>query len=201
MRLCGADWLHVDVMDGHFVPNLTLGAPVVKSLRRVTPLPLDVHLMIDNPGRFADDFIDAGADILTFHLEAVPDEREARRLLNQIREKGVRPAVSIKPATPAEAVFPLLDLTSLVLVMTVEPGFGGQSLIESTLPKVERLRAELDRRELPADLEVDGGINAGNLPRAARAGANAFVAGSAVFGAPDPAAAISEMRAGAADIP
>lgn len=201
MERSGADWLHVDVMDGHFVPNITIGAPVVKSLRRETTLPLDIHLMIDDPGRFVDDFADAGADILTFHLEAVQDEREARGLLEDIKKRGVRPAVSIKPGTPAEKVFPLLDLASMVLIMTVEPGFGGQSLIESTLEKVTQLRAECDRRALPTDLEVDGGIQAGNIARAARAGANVFVAGSAIFGAPDPAAAIRALRAAAADIP
>lgn len=187
----GADLLHIDVMDGHFVPNITVGIPVIVSLRRVTRIPFDVHIMVDNPGRLAGDFIRAGADILTFHYEAEPD---AEGLARRIRSLGGRPGVSIRPGTPARVLFPLLDEVAMVLVMTVEPGFGGQKLIPSCLLKVEELRRECRRRGLATDIEVDGGITADTVGEAARRGANVFVAGSAVFHRADPAGAVEELR-------
>lgn len=196
MEQAGADLLHVDVMDGHFVPNITIGAPVVRSLRRCVGIPLDVHLMIDDPQRYLSDFASAGADILTIHLEAAGDDPAG--VLRRIRSLGVKPCISVKPATPVETVFPLLGEVDMVLIMTVEPGFGGQKLIEDTLPKIVSLHAELQRRGLDADIQVDGGVNAGNIGRLSRAGANVFVAGSAIFGAPDARVAIDGLRAACA---
>lgn len=195
MEAAGADLLHIDVMDGHFVPNLTFGAPVIKCLRPISPLPFDVHLMIDSPEKLLDDFIGAGADILTVHYEA---SDRIGPVIERIREAGIKPCVSIKPTTPARAVFPLLEKVSMVLVMTVEPGFGGQKLIEDTLGKVSGIREECRRRDLEMEIQVDGGITPENIGRAARAGANVFVAGSAVFRAPDPALAVRTLRNNAA---
>ena len=190
----GADLLHIDVMDGHFVPNLTIGAPVVASLRKAAGLPFDVHLMIDNPGRFIGDFAAAGADILTFHYEAQAD---AAPLIEDIRRSGARPGISIKPGTPPEVLFPLLDRLSMVLVMTVEPGFGGQALMPACLTKIDVLRRECARRGLNTDIEVDGGITAETAAAVARAGANVLVAGSAIFHSDDPGRVIGELRAAA----
>ena len=187
----GADMLHVDVMDGHFVPNISLGPPVIKSLRAASGMPFDVHLMIDDPSGYLDSFIDAGSDIVTFHLEA---ERDPGKLIKRILAAGKKPSVSIKPGTPAEKVYPYLDDLSMVLVMTVEPGFGGQKLIESCLEKARALRAEADRRGLDLDIEADGGINADNIGRVAASGVNVFVAGSAVFHAKDPAKAVAQLK-------
>ena len=183
----GADYVHVDVMDGLFVPNITIGIPVVAAIRGITELPLDVHLMIDRPIRYVERFCDAGADILTVHVEA-DSEENTRRALEIIRDLGVRPAVCVKPRTPAEAVLPFLDLCSLILVMTVEPGFGGQSFMADMMPKVEKIRAYINEKNPACELEVDGGVNEQTAEVCKAAGANVLVAGSAYFKAADKAA-------------
>jgi ribulose-phosphate 3-epimerase len=187
----GADYIHIDVMDGHFVPNLTIGPLVVEAVRKVTALPLDVHLMIENPDRYIADFAQAGADIITVHQEAVP---HLHRTVQLIKGLGKRAGVSINPATPATTLDVILDDLDLVLVMTVNPGFGGQGFIASGLAKIAALRREIARRGLAVELEVDGGVKTDNIDRIAAAGADVFVAGSAVFGAPDYAATIAELR-------
>jgi ribulose-phosphate 3-epimerase len=174
----GADWIHIDVMDGHFVPNITLGPLVVKAVRRVTSLPLDVHLMIDAPERYLADFCAAGADGLTVHVENCP---HLHRTVHQIKELGCWAGVALNPATPVGALEEILPYVDLVLVMTVNPGFGGQSLIEGTLSKIRRVRAMLDELGSNAALEVDGGIDPETTPLVVRAGANVLVAGSAIF--------------------
>lgn len=189
----GADYVHIDVMDGHFVPNLTLGAPVVRRLRKVTTLPFDVHLMISDPEKFADEFMDAGADILTVHIETVPDER-LPALIDRIRRRGVKPALSVKPATPAESLLPYLPEIDMVLVMTVEPGFGGQALIPETLEKIKTLREAINRLNPACELEVDGGIYPENARLVIDAGADVVVAGSAVFGKADIVGAARAMK-------
>ena len=174
----GADYIHIDVMDGHFVPQITIGAPVVAAIRRWTNLPLDVHLMIEAPERQINQFVDAGADIITVHVEACP---HLHRVVQMVKGLGVKVGVSLNPGTPIDALKEFLSFLDLVLVMTVNPGLGGQTFIEDTLDKVARLRVELDRRSLAAELEVDGGINAEIAPKVVRAGARVLVAGSAVF--------------------
>jgi ribulose-phosphate 3-epimerase len=178
----GADCIHVDVMDGHFVPNITVGPPVVRCLRRVTDLPLDVHLMISNPMQHAPAFADAGADILTVHVEGNP---HLNHVLQSIRDLGVRPAVTLNPATPASAISEVLEDIEMVLIMTVNPGFGGQVFIENTLPKITQVRAMLDGAGSEADIEVDGGIDPQTAGRVAAAGANVLVAGTSIFQAPE----------------
>ena len=174
----GADYIHIDVMDGHFVPQITIGAPVVAAIRRWTNLPLDVHLMIEAPERQVKQFADAGADIITVHIETCPN---IHQVVQTIKESGVKAGVSLNPGTSINALKEVLSFLDLVLVMTVNPGFGGQTFIEDTVDKVARLRVELDGRGLAAELSVDGGINAETAPRVVRAGARVLVAGSAVF--------------------
>jgi len=176
----GADYIHVDVMDGHFVPNITIGPLVVKALRPVTRLPLDVHLMIEEPERYIEQFAKAGADILTVHQEACP---HLHRVIGGIKGLGVRAGVSLNPATPLNTLEEILPYVDLVLLMTVNPGFGGQEFIEEMLPKIERMRRMLDEWGLKCELEVDGGINIETAPKVVAAGANVLVAGEAIFGA------------------
>jgi ribulose-phosphate 3-epimerase len=188
----GADWIHVDVMDGAFVPNITIGPGVVASIRKVTTLPLDVHLMIRRPDQFVKPFSEAGADIITIHVEADP---HADRTLNLIKSLGKEAGISLNPSTPLSAVEELLPIVDLVLIMGVNPGFGGQKLIPYTLTKVERLKNTLLSRGLAhVVIEIDGGITEANIADAARAGVDVFVAGSAVFGARDYAQAIKKLK-------
>jgi ribulose-phosphate 3-epimerase len=193
----GADWIHVDVMDGHFVPNLTIGPPVVKCLSRVTRLPLDVHLMISDPDRYLEAFAQAGATMLTVHLEACT---HLQRTLSQIRSLGLKAGVALNPASPPESLSYVLEDLDLVLVMSVNPGFGGQKFLSSVVPKIARLRQMLDQAGLTQVLiSVDGGINQETGAQAVAAGAGALVAGNAVFGSPDIQAAIAALhQAGAA---
>lgn len=191
---CGADYVHIDVMDGLFVPNITIGIPVVAAIRKITGLPLDVHLMIDRPLRYVEQFCDAGADIVTIHAEADTEENN-QEALRRIRAKGVRAAVSIKPNTPASAIDPYMDLMDMILVMTVEPGFGGQKFMEDMMPKVRALRKIIDVRCPGVELEVDGGVNLDTGKTCVDAGANVLVAGSALFKAPDTAAFIQGIHA------
>jgi len=190
-RISSADWAHVDVMDGHFVPNLTLGLPVVEALRKVSPVPLDCHLMIEDPDRWAPAYAEAGAQAVTFHAEAAA---APVRLARELRRHGARAGMALKPATPVEAFTDLLPELDMLLVMTVEPGFGGQSFLDVTLPKIRRARQAISAAGLEVWLQVDGGVSTQTVERAAEAGADVFVAGSAVYGAQDAAAAIGELR-------
>lgn len=187
----GADWIHIDVMDGHFVPNLTFGPPVVAAVRKVTKLPFDVHLMITNPQEMIGPFADAGADIITVHAETAP---HLHRLLQSIRQRGVKAGVSLNPSTPLAVVEEVLDELDMVLIMSVNPGFGGQKFIPSSVDKIRRLKAMIDARKLAVDIEVDGGIVPATARQVVAAGANILVAGSAVYGAPDAAVAIRELK-------
>ncbi len=189
----GADYVHVDVMDGIFVPNITIGIPVTAAIRKITELPLDVHLMIDRPIRYVDDFCKAGADILTVHVEADTEEN-TRKALEMIRAKGVKPAICVKPKTPAEAVLPFIDLCDLILVMTVEPGFGGQSFMADMMPKLKKIREYIDERNPECELEVDGGVNETTAVICRENGANVLVAGSAYFKASDAAAFVAAVK-------
>ena len=189
----GADYVHVDVMDGLFVPNITIGIPVVAAIRKITELPLDVHLMIDRPLRYVDDFCKAGSDILTIHVEA-DTEDNTLAALKRIRENGVKAAISVKPKTPAEAVLPYLPYCDLILVMTVEPGFGGLSFMEDMMPKLKQIRSYIDAQNPGCELEVDGGINEITALICRENGANVLVAGSAYFKATDPAAFVNNVK-------
>ena len=187
----GADYIHIDVMDGHFVPNITIGPLVVEAVRKVTSLPLDVHLMITDPDRYITDFAAAGADIIVVHAEAC---RHLHRTVQLIKSLGKRAGVSLNPATPLNCLEYVLGELDLVLLMTVNPGFGGQSFIEACIPKIQALRAMLDKRGLEAELEVDGGVKTDNIDRISHAGADVFVAGSAVFGSSDYVMTIAELK-------
>ncbi len=188
-----ADYIHFDVMDGVFVPNISFGIPVLESVRAVTDMVLDVHLMITEPVRYVRRFAMAGADIITVHLEADSDENIADAV-RAVRDLGKKAGIAIKPGTPCERLFPYLDGLDMALIMTVEPGFGGQGFMDETLPKIARVRGEILRRGLSCDVEVDGGINVATAKRCVDAGANVLVAGSSVFGAVDRDGAIMKLR-------
>jgi ribulose-phosphate 3-epimerase len=191
----GADYIHVDVMDGHFVPNITWGPPIVAAARKVTQLPLDVHLMIDQPARYVESFAEAGADIIGIHIEADP---HAHRTLHFIRSLGKKSCVTLNPQTPLETIEYVLDEVDQVLLMTVNPGFGGQSFISSVLPKIRALRDRADARGLHFDIEVDGGISPATAKQVVEAGANVLVAGAAIFNAADRKAQIQAILSAAA---
>jgi len=186
-----ADWLHVDVMDNHFVPNLTLGLPVVESLAKATDMPLDCHLMIEDPDRRAPGYVEAGASSVTFHVEAC---RAPIRTAREIRAKGARAAMALRPATPIEPYEDLLSELDMILIMTVEPGFGGQKFLDVCVPKIRRTRQLLDKHGLDLWIEIDGGVSAATIERCAEAGADVFVAGSAVYAADDPNAMVEQLR-------
>jgi len=190
-RIAGADWVHVDVMDAHFVPNLTIGLPVVEALAKSTDLPLDCHLMIDDPDRWAPGYAEAGAGSVTFHVEAA---NAPIRLARALRGLGARAGIALNPATAVDGLDDLLDEVDMVLLMTVEPGFGAQRFLDVVLPKVRRVREAIDRRGGVVWLQVDGGVSLETIERCADAGADVFVAGSAVFGSDDPAAVVESLR-------
>ena len=191
VEAAGADWLHLDIMDGHFVPNLTFGPPIVAAIRKITKLPLDVHLMVTNPSALVDDFAAAGADWLTVHGETEP---HLHRLITRIRELGVRPAIALNPATPIHSLDEILPEVDMVLIMSVNPGFGGQKFIPSSIDKIRRLKKQISALNRGILIEVDGGINAMTSPLVRESGTDVLVAGSAVFGSDDLAAAIRQLR-------
>ncbi|MEK3887020.1 ribulose-phosphate 3-epimerase [Bacillus sp. FSL K6-3431] len=191
VEAAGADIIHIDVMDGHFVPNISMGPLVVEAVRKVTNLPLDVHLMIENPDRYLDQFISAGADYVTIHVEASP---HIHRTVQEIRRLGAKPGVVLNPGTPASSISSILEYVDMVLLMTVNPGFGGQTFIQGVLPKIREIKQMVTRLGLNIDIEVDGGINGETAKLCSDAGANIFVAGSAIFSHTDRKQAINELR-------
>jgi len=192
VETAGADWLHLDVMDGKFVPNISFGQPVVRAIRSITTLPLDVHLMIEDPGRYAQDFVKAGADSLTVHLEACT---HLHRNIHQIKDLGIKAGVAINPHTPVESLLPVLADLDLVCLMSVNPGFGGQAFIPSTMSKLHALNQYRQERGLRFGIEIDGGVDLSNALALMEAGANVLVAGQSVFGQADPAAAVRAFKA------
>ena len=187
----GADVIHVDVMDGHFVPNITIGPLVVAGLKKLTSLPLDVHLMIEEPQRYIEAFAQAGSDWITVHAEVCP---QLKRMVKRIRQLNVRPGIVLKPATPLEKLYPVLDQIDLVLIMSVNPGFGGQSFIPSTLKKIERLRKIIDQNHYPLEIEVDGGVKIENIREVSKAGGDIFVVGTGIFKTKDYEKTIKKLR-------
>lgn len=187
----GADWVHLDVMDGNFVPNISFGPAIIKALRPLSNLPFDVHLMIDKPIRYIDNFVDAGADIITFHIEA---DNNISETIQKIKSRGAKIGIAIKPNTPAEAIFPYLDDLYLVLVMTVEPGFGGQSFMVDMMKKVDKIKAKIKEKNLDVLIEVDGGINLKTIPIAAQHGVDVSVAGTGVFKSENICDTISSLK-------
>jgi len=187
----GADYIHIDVMDGHFVPNITIGPLVVEAIKNVTKLPLDVHLMISNPDKYIKDFIKAGSNILSVHAETCP---HLQRTINHIRELGIKPAVVLNPSTSLSTLEYILEEVDMVLLMTVNPGFGGQKFISSMIPKIKKLRKLIDEKHLPVELEVDGGINLDNISKVVKAGADVIVAGSAVFKSKDCKETVMQLK-------
>ncbi|WP_216381124.1 ribulose-phosphate 3-epimerase [Arcanobacterium phocae] len=190
-KISNADWAHVDVMDNHFVPNLTMGAPIVEAISRVSPIPIDTHLMIEDPDRWAPTFVEAGAQSVTFHAEAT---QAPLRLARELRAMGARAGLAVKPATAIEPYLEILDEFDMILIMTVEPGFGGQSFIKSMMPKVERTCEAVRKSGLDVWIQVDGGVSRSTIEHAAKAGADTFVAGSAVYRSPDTHAEIDALR-------
>ena len=191
VEAAGADWLHLDIMDGHFVPYLTFGPPVVAAIRKISKLPLDVHLMVSNPAALVEQFAEAGANYLTVHVETEP---HLHRLVNRIRELGVKPAVTLNPATSVDLLDEILSEVDMVLVMSVNPGFGGQKFIPASLDKIRRLRQKLKRLDRQVLIEVDGGVNQETAPQLIEAGVDVLVAGSAVFGSADMKATIAALK-------
>ncbi|MBS4177167.1 ribulose-phosphate 3-epimerase [Lederbergia citrea] len=191
VELGGADYIHIDIMDGHFVPNITMGPMIVEAVKKVTSLPLDVHLMIKNPEQYVKAFADAGADFITVHIEADP---HIHRTLQEIRRLGAKPGIVLNPGTPASMITSVLEEVDMILLMTVNPGFGGQSFIDAVLPKIREVKEMVELKQLNVDIEVDGGINSETANKCKDAGANVFVAGSAIFNNQDRQAAIEEIR-------